>query len=741
MDDPLEEDSDSLVGSDEEGLKIDFKIEGSLLNEAKDLIVQHCDITPYNAIQINQRYIDYLESLRQKVKSLIELCDKRYTAIEEFLENKNNFSDKKKHVYWQSARNYGYPFFKVPGGKRAPDNEDHLEKMKRGELLPVDYVHMKRKNWTLLDQKNLLDGVKSAMILFHSHRVESAIKVLQRRRKIPGRLTKIESLLAEKQNVADMPFDRLWDCVKDCPDFHVDWDLVSIKNLNLRHSAIECQSMWKLHLSPELNRTPWASDEEDVLLNAVERLGEGDWEKIAMKVGHRSEFQCFVHYQTNFGLIDKIEFRKKFTPEEDQKLLKLVEKYRFGDSICWTRLGSEFEYRTKHTLYKRYHYSLNPNIDHSRWTAADDCVLMAAIEEYGTNFSKIVQEVMPNRTVPQLRSRYSNSLLSVGNNNIWTAEEDEALVNQYENEKKTWADIANALRTHNRISCRTRYRTIKKFLEANPEKSVKDVPRKLRRLTTNITRENWKERMVEIHNKTQEEHDPFRETSMIDRKYFKYFMTSYDFKFGEELRPQRPVTNNLCHIANVLDFKVTRNQLNFAQHNFTDNQLMHLKSIAGKHIPDPQGILTSLCLPPNWSTIAAFRGIAATLAMQQSNPGSSVVPTNVPEVQDFKARFRKMFYWTALLSRIPQVASNSCDIEEIVDEELIMEETPKASTSTRAEHNNSRESPALYYVIEYDKDEYVIKEISRSPIKKRTFGASEEESKGTCSKRIKTDSD
>uniref|UniRef100_A0A1B0DKC1 snRNA-activating protein complex subunit 4 n=1 Tax=Phlebotomus papatasi TaxID=29031 RepID=A0A1B0DKC1_PHLPP len=677
-----------LSDSDDDCFTIDLnEIGGSLLNEAKDLIVKHDDITPYNAMQLNQRYIKYLEILRKKVQSLIELCDKRYNKIDEIFQNRKALStEPKRNAKWQSVRCYGYPFFKTQTGKKAPENEDHIARKARGEMVPLDFVYMKKKNWTLLDQKDILDGVKSNMITFHNQRVQRAIRVLQRRRKHPNRLGKIESLEKEAENVSSMSFPELWECVKDCEDFKVDWDLVSLR-IGSRHQPNECEAMWRLHLNPELRRGFWLTEEEDDLLNAVEEFGENAWDKVASKVGKRSEFQCFVHYQANFGIMARIEFKKKFTPEEDEKILELVEKYRFGDSICWTRVGSEFVTRTKHTLYKRYQYTLKPNINHDRFTVEDDCVLMAAIEEYGTNFSKIVKEVMPNRTVPQLRSRYKNSLMFVGNNNIWTVDEDEAL-----------------------MSCRTRYVTIKKFLEANPRKTVQDVPRKFRRLTTTVTRDNWKQKIVELQqNKSEIDEDPLREASVIDKKFFKLFLTTYDYHFGEELKPQRTIKNNLFHISKILDMRVTKCQVDAVKDNFSENQLKHIRSITERSFPKELEFWKTLCLPVSWSTIVAFRGIAATLAFEKPVSKTAMISTNVPEVREFKERFRKMFYWTALLSRLahPVTQSNDAEVQEENDPEASCSTTlPQEATIIPDDLNN------LEYVIEYSGDEYVIKQVS-----------------------------
>lgn len=51
---------------------------------------------------------------------------------------------------------------------------------------------------------------------------------------------------------------------------------------------------------------------------------------------------------------------------------------------------------------------------------------------------------------------------------------------------------------HSRISCRTRFLTIKKYLEKNPDASIEDIPRKQIKSRCAINFENWKEKVEEL---------------------------------------------------------------------------------------------------------------------------------------------------------------------------------------------------------------------------------------------------
>lgn len=212
-------------------------------------------------------------------------------------------------------------------------------------------------------------------------------------------------------------------------------------------------------------------------------------------------------------------------------------------------------------------------------------------------------------------------------------------------------------------------------------------------------------------NKPEVDEDPLREASVIDRKFFKLFLTTYDYNFGEELQPQRPIKNNLFHISKILDMRVTKCQVDAVKDNFSENQLKHIRSISERSFPKELEFWKTLCLPVSWSTIVAFRGIAATLASEKPISKTAMVNTNVPEVREFKDRFRKMFYWTALLSRLAHPVTQSND-EEVQEEN---DPDPEASCSTTLPQEATiipDDLNNLEYVIEYSGDEYVIKQVS-----------------------------
>ena len=93
---------------------------------------------------------------------------------------------------------------------------------------------------------------------------------------------------------------------------------------------------------------------------------------------------------------------KKFSPEEDEKLLKLV-------NLCgprhWRKLAASMEGRTGRQCRDRYSNYLAPSINRSKWTLDEDRMLVEKVNEYGFCWSKIAH-FFSGRTSSSLKNRW-----------------------------------------------------------------------------------------------------------------------------------------------------------------------------------------------------------------------------------------------------------------------------------------------------------------------------------------------
>lgn len=113
-----------------------------------------------------------------------------------------------------------------------------------------------------------------------------------------------------------------------------------------------------------------------------------------------------------------------FTPEEDSKLLLLVEKLSFN----WKNISKEMGNRSVRQCKERYHHYLSPSINHEEWTNDEDFLLLSAVENIGKRW-KLIEKVFKGRTEIDIRNRFyvltrkirkeihqNNSLLGMNHN-------------------------------------------------------------------------------------------------------------------------------------------------------------------------------------------------------------------------------------------------------------------------------------------------------------------------------------
>ncbi|TIA87107.1 hypothetical protein E3P99_03390 [Wallemia hederae] len=148
---------------------------------------------------------------------------------------------------------------------------------------------------------------------------------------------------------------------------------------------------------------------------------------------------------------------RAWSKEEDNLLLKLVAEFgsERGKQSNWPVIASYFPKRTMKNCRKRYFYTLDTSIVHGKWSREEDEKLLSLVERYGCKWKEISGE-MKGRTDDQCSSRFLNCLQC--KNTPWTAEEDATLLNLFEIEGPMWAKISMSIPGRSALNCRNRYR-------------------------------------------------------------------------------------------------------------------------------------------------------------------------------------------------------------------------------------------------------------------------------------------
>lgn len=548
--------------------------------------------------------IDQLKALLARLEESLAKCRTKYDDNHRLLQHLDGLTcaprERCPNLFneqvMQLIQYCGVPYFKTRGGKFAPPNQEALYRKQQRALYPHDFNREVRRQWTMADKTLLLQSIRESIVEYVRLNPTKAPPIHWK-----------AGLLKLLSSVQDLPFS-------------VNWQQISDMIFN-RHTPNECEAMWRLNLHPGLNRGRWTDEEDDALLEKVREFNFQNWEKIAASLGSpRSMLQCFLNYQTKF-MNRAFGNVKKFTPEEDAKLVELVSKHKIGTIIPWTTISCLFPGRSKQTLYNRYVFSLRPNISREKFSVEEDCIFLAALQEYGVDFRKIATE-FPNRTTVQLRAHYNNVLKRNSDAAPWTLEEDEKMLKMHK-EGFTWAQIADSLKTHNRMACRTRYTTITNFLAKHPEKTLTNVFRRKRGSRNKVTTANWHTKLIEI-GQTIDEIPNFSETEMI----------------------------KLASFAKILDVHITDELITAYLERFSGAERSMLRAVKKQK---PSALLD---FPMHKGTIVAFDRIRQYLEKEPSREtGPKEPPIEVDEKitvekDNFKKQFKALFYLPAVLTSI-----------------------------------------------------------------------------------------
>ncbi|XP_019366347.1 PREDICTED: snRNA-activating protein complex subunit 4 isoform X1 [Gavialis gangeticus] len=97
---------------------------------------------------------------------------------------------------------------------------------------------------------------------------------------------------------------------------------------------------WTKCVDPSLRRGTWTPEEDALLLAAVKKYGERGWYKIRELVPGRNDAQCRDRYL--YALHADLK-KGRWSCQEEEKLIELIQKYGVG---CWTKIASELPHRT-----------------------------------------------------------------------------------------------------------------------------------------------------------------------------------------------------------------------------------------------------------------------------------------------------------------------------------------------------------------------------------------------------------